>query len=292
MIGRRTPRALAAVFTILLIAGAAGCRKEPPKRYPLQGQILAIDTAKAELTIKHGDIPNLMPAMTMSYPVSSPKLLDGRTPGELISAVLEVDNSVGRIVEVIHTGNAPVPNPNQAGMASGVLDIGDEVPDTAFIDQNDKRRTISEWKGTTTVVTFIYTRCPLPNFCPLMDQNFATLQRRLADDTILRGRIKLITITFDPEHDTPEVLADHAKKLKADPAIWTFLTGDTATVERFAGKFGISVMREAQTPAEIVHNLRTFVLGPDGRVARIYTGNDWTPGTVLSDLRGVVGGSK
>ena len=110
--------------------------KETAKRYQLQGQILAVNTDKRELTISHGDIPNFMPAMTMIYPVANPKLLEGRTPGETISAVLEVENNLPRLVDITHTGTAPLANgANKAGMAAGVLDVGDAVPDVALIDQ-------------------------------------------------------------------------------------------------------------------------------------------------------------
>jgi protein SCO1/2 len=276
----------------LLIIGllAAACRDaEPPKRYALQGQILAVDEARGQLTIKHEDIPNLMPGMTMSFPVATADLMQGRTAGELIAGVLEVDAHGGRLVEIVHVGSAPLPeNANEAGMASGVLDVGDEVPDAALIDQANQRRSLSEWRSTPTVLTFTYTRCPFPNFCPLMDQNLATLQRRLADDTSLRGRVKLVTITFDPAHDTPEVLAAHAEGLRADPAIWTFLTGDPLTIERLAGTFGIAVLPDPQDASQITHNLRTFVIGPDGRVVQTYSGSGWTPEQVLSDLRELI----
>ena len=240
--------------------------------------------------IKHGDIPDLMPAMTMTYPVPSAATLKDRTPGELITGVLEVDDAVGRLVEIVHTGSAPLAEgANALAIASGVLDVGDAVPDAAFIDQANHRRAFSDWTGAPVVLTFVYTRCPLPTFCPLMDQNFATLQRRLADDTNLRGRVKLVTISFDPDHDTPAVLAAHATKLKANPAVWTFLTGDPVTVERFAGKFGISVMRESPEAASLTHNLRTFLIGADTHIAKIYSGSDWTPETVLADLRKMAG---
>jgi protein SCO1/2 len=142
------------------------------------------------------------------------------------------------------------------------------------------------------VLTFIYTHCPLPNFCPLMNQNFATIQRRLADETVLRGRVRLITMTFDPTRDTPDVLAAQAATLKADPAIWTFLTGDVPTVERFSGRFGVSVIRDPQDASQITHNLRTVVVGADGHIAKVYTGNEWTPNAVLTDLRALVAAKK
>jgi protein SCO1/2 len=172
-------------------------------------------------------------------------------------------------------------------MAGGLLEVGDPMPDAAFIDQHDARRAFSEWKGTPTLVTFIYTRCPLPTFCPLMDQNFATIQRAVAEDAALRGRIRLVSISFDPDHDTPAVLATHAARLKADPAVWTFLTGDRVTVERFAGRLGVGIIRP-QSATEITHNLRTVLVGADGRIARIYTGSDWTPHQAIVDLRSAV----
>ena len=273
------------LVALVVLLGASACqRKEPPKHYEMKGQVLAVDAAKRELTISHEDIPNLMPAMTMIYSVADAKLMEGRTPGETITATLEVENSLARITAVTHVGSAPLPAGNLAATAGGILAAGDEMPDAAFIDQANKRRSLNEWKGAPVVLTFTYTRCPLPNFCPLMDQNFATLQRRLADDTALRGRVKLITVTFDPEHDRPEVLGAHAAKVKADPALWSFLTGDAATVEKFAAKFGVSVMRDAKTAPEIAHNLRTAVIGPDARILTIYSGNEWTPGEVLAEL--------
>jgi len=277
----RWPLALAVLFLT-----AAGCsQKAPPKRYPLKGQILAVDAQKQQLTIKHEDIPNFMPAMTMSYPVATPDLMQGRVPGELISAVLEVDDSMGRLVEITHTGAAPLPEgTNQLAMSEGLLAEGDDVPDAAFIDQNDHRRSFSEWRGSLTLLTFIYTSCPLPNYCPLMDQNFSTIQRAVSEDPQLKGQVKLVSVTFDPNHDTPAVLADHAKAHATDPAIWTFLTGDEATIDRFAGRFGVGIIRSSSTP-EITHNLRTVLIGRDGKILKIYSGNDWTPGAAMTDMR-------
>ena len=179
-------------------------------------------------------------------------------------------------------------NTNEAALASGVLDVGDPLPDAALVDQADRRRSLGEWRGTAVLITFVFTRCPLPTFCPLMDQNFATIERSVAEDPALQGRVRLISITLDPDHDTPAVLAAHAEKRRADPAVWTFLTGDRVTIDRLAGRFGVGVLRNPATPADITHNLRTVLAGADSRVVRIYTGNEWTTGTVLNDLRSVV----
>jgi protein SCO1/2 len=276
-------RAVGAVALVAALAAACG---EPPKRYPLHGQVLAVDAAHQSLTVKHEDIPGFMPGMTMTYPVATAALMQGRTPGELINATLEVADATGRLVTIEHTGSAPLPEgTNAVAMAANLLSIGDPVPDVALIDQDDRRRTLAEWKGTATLVTFIYTRCPLPNFCPLMDQNFQKVQTLLAADATLRGHVKLVTVSIDPAFDTAAVLHAHAARVKADPAVWTFLTGDVGTIDRLAAAFGVGVLRDPQQATNITHNLRTTLVDADGRVAQIYSGNDWTPADVLKDVR-------
>lgn len=277
---------------VVLAAGlvlAAGCqRAETVRSFPLRGQVLSVHEDRQQITVKHEDIPGFMPGMTMSFPVASPDLLKGREPGELIAATLEVTDTVGRITAISRTGFAALPtDSNAAVMAGNVLAAGDLVPDAAFLDQQDRRRAIAEWRGTVTLITFIYTRCPLPNYCPLMDRQFAALQHAIRSDQSLRGKVKLITVSFDPEYDTPAVLAAHAARLKADPEVWTFLTGDRATVDRFAAQLGVGVVRP-EGAREITHNLRTALVGADGRIVKMYSGNEWTPSQVVDDLRAVV----
>jgi protein SCO1/2 len=282
-------RLLAAVALGAVAAWGAACRPaDPPRRYVLQGQVLGVHPDRGQITIRHADIPNYMPAMTMSFEVASKTLLDGRVPGDLVTATLEVKDGLGRLTEIVQTGSAALPADAQTSIAVMRLDAGDVVPDAAFLDQADARRSLAEWRGTVTLVTFIYTRCPLPTYCPLMDQNFATLQRHISEDPALRGRVKLVSISFDPEHDTPAVLAAHAAKLRADPAVWTFLTGDRVTIERTAARFGVGVLRGDTAADEITHNLRTALVDARGRIVRFYTGSDWTPSRAIADLRSLV----
>ncbi len=285
----RAARLAAALTSLLLAAGSPACsRREPPRQYALQGQILAVHPERREVTIQHEDIPQFMPAMTMTYPVATRELFDARTPGELVSATLEVSDSTGRLIAITRTGIAPLPAGPDGGLPGApVLVVGNEAPDASFVDQLDRRRSFSEWKGAATLVTFVYTNCPFPNFCPLMDQNFSTIQRAVAEDASLAGRVKLVSITLDPDRDTPAVLAAHAARHRADPAVWTFLTGDRVTIERVAARFGVGVVRPDGT-TEITHNLRTALLGPDRRIVKFYSGSAWTPSTVLADLRAVL----
>ena len=259
------------------------------KKYTVIGQILVVSADKQTISIKHQDIVGYMPAMTMTFPVATPALMKDRVPGELVTAILEVSPTAGRIVEVTHTGNAALPDrSNVASLAAGVLEAGAEAPESALIDQNNKRRSFGEWRGQPTLLTFIYTRCPMPNFCPLMDRNFATIERVGAADPVLAGKFKLVSVSFDPEFDTPAVLKAHATKLSADPNVWTFLTADRLTVERFAAKFGVGVVREGSEPGDITHNLRTVLIGADRKIIKIYGGSDWSTATVLDDLRAAV----
>ncbi len=283
---RRTSRRRVAI-SLLLAFGAAACQNAAPsRRYELTGQVLAVQADPPKLTIKDVDIPGFMPGMTMTFDVAPRSLVDGRAPGELVRATLEVTNSLGVLIAIARTGMAPLPESSPGTLSvADLLDVGDLVPDVALIDQDDRRRSLSEWRGTLTVVTFIYTRCPLPNYCPLMDQSFATLQRAVAEDPALRGQVRLVSVSFDPEFDTPAMLRAHAARRKADPAVWTFLTGDRVTIERFAGRFGVSTMRTPPDVNEVTHNLRTGLIGRDGRLAKIYSGNEWTPSVVLMELR-------
>lgn len=279
-------RVLAGLALAAVTLTACGRPAADVKRYELTGQVLAVHAASQELTIKHEDIAGYMPGMTMNFPVVASSLMVGREPGELITATLEVDGLVGKLVAVSHVGSAPLPDStNEVAMAGGILDTGDPMPDAALIDQTDRRRSLAEWRGTPVLVTFIYTRCPLPNFCPLMDRHFASLQRSVAADPALAGRLRWISISFDPEYDTPAVLAAHAKAVGADTSTWTFLTGDRKTIDRLAAKFGVGVIRGPAGTTEITHNLRTGLFAADGTLITMYPGSEWGPGTVLTDLR-------
>ncbi len=197
---RRTCAALIA----LALAPACGRGRE----YELRGQILAVDTARSEITIKHDDIKGFMPGMTMPFKVRDAALLQGRAPGDLIRATLVVEDAQGYLKAIERTGHAPVAERPAMRPLVDVLEPGDEVPDVALLDETGATRRLSEWRGRTLAITFIYTRCPLPDFCPLMDRQFADVQQIVTDDESLRGRVHLLSISFDPAYDTPRCPGD------------------------------------------------------------------------------------
>jgi len=230
-----------------------------------------------------------MPAMTMPYKVSDKKLLDGVNPGDLINATLVVKTNDAFLTTLTRVGTAPLEKPPAESPAASsgfeLLKPGEAVPDTSFVDQDGRKRTFASFKGSTVVLTFIYTKCPMPTFCPLMDRHFATIQQKLKSEPPAAQRVHLVTVSFDPITDTPPVLKKHARELKADLRTWTFLTGDRDDIDQFASRFGVSVVRAMNDPRDITHNLRTAIIDPDGKLVKVYTGNEWTPDDVLADLR-------
>jgi protein SCO1 len=246
--------------------------------------VLAVDPARQELTIKHGDIRGFMPGMTMPFKVHDTKLLAGRTAGDLVTATLVVRDDAAYLSAVTTTGHSPLTEPPPA-RTMDVVEDGAAVPDVPLTDDSGATRSLSDWRGRVLVVTFVYTRCPLPDFCLRMDQNFAAAQRAILEDSTLREHTALLSISFDPQHDTPAVLAEHARHAGADARVWRFATGDADAVTRFAGRFGVSVFREGMEPEGLTHNLRTAVIKPDGTLLTILNGNDWTPATLLDAVR-------
>jgi protein SCO1/2 len=120
-----------------------------------------------------------------------------------------------------------------------------------------------------------------------MDRNYAAVQASLKEDPALAGRVQLVSVSFDPDHDTPAVLKKHAERVGADPALWSYVTGSRESIEKFGAGFGVTIMREDGTMTEIIHNLRTAVIDPDGRLVHVLNGNDWKPDRLLSDIRAV-----
>ncbi len=268
--------------TLLAIAACARGQE-----YELRGQVLAVDRDRQQITVKHEDIQGFMPAMTMPFRVGDREQLSARVPGELIRATLVVATGRAYLKDIERTGQAPLTE-TTAVKAFDLLEPGQPVPDEPFVDQSGTPVRLSDWRGRAVAVTFIYTRCPLPDFCPLMDRHFASAQKAVVSDPGLRNRVRLVSVSFDPDFDRPPVLKAHAQRAGADPAVWSFVTGDRDDIDRFASRFGVSIIREDKTGQEIVHNLRTAVIDPQGRLVKVFSGNEWQPAELLNGLRSAI----
>ncbi len=267
---------------------AAGCSRAPQARtYQLKGQVLAVQPETREILVNHEDIPGFMPAMTMPYSVKDVALLKDRAPGDLITATLVVEAELAYLTVITKTGSAPLPEDARTTIppAAGIdlLAPGDAVPDTELVDQHDQPISIKAFAGSVTAITFIYTRCPLPQYCPLMDRRFAEVRALAAKDPALAGKMRLWSISFDPQYDRAAVLKAHASTLGAEPATWRFATADQSIVDRFAARFGVNVIREKD--GTITHNLRTAIVDPAGRVTAILDSNAWTAEDLVRELK-------
>lgn len=273
----------------LTIAVASySCSRAPDVRtYELTGQILVVKPDTSEVLVKHDDIPGFMPAMTMPYTVKDPALIKARAAGDLIKATLVVAADRPYLSAITKTGSAPLPEDARTTIpaAAGVhiLQRGDPLPEGPLLTDQGKPLALTDFRGSALAITFIYTRCPLPQFCPLMDRRFADVQKIAATDPALIGNIRLLSISFDPAFDDADTLRAHAAKLGADPAVWRFATADEPVVDRLAAQFGVNVIREKD--GTVTHNLRTAIVDPSGRITAILDQNDWTADVLARALR-------
>ncbi len=280
---RRASALILAFSGLFFVVSCTGAR-----HYEMKGQVLAVDRDKVEILVKHEEIVGLMPAMTMPYKVESASMLDNIGPGDLITTDLAVGNRAGIITKITKTGTAKVDVPAPAPMSSGfeLIKPGDTVPNQAFIDQNGTSRHLNDIRdGHPLALTFMYTKCPMPTYCPMMDRQFATIQKVIKSNPKLNGKTRLLSVSFDPKNDTPAVLKAHARELGADPNVWTFVTGDRDDIDKFAMTFGLTLIRgESADPNEIGHTLRTAIIDRDGKLVKAYNGNEWSASDVVADL--------
>jgi protein SCO1/2 len=239
-----------------------------------------------QVLLKHGAVAGYMDAMTMPFQVADRASILQRRPGDLVTATLVVGETQAYLSTLTKTGHEDVVEPPPPPPLADVLTPGQPVKDATLVDQDGKPRTFSSFKGHRLAVTFIYTRCPLPDVCPLLDKRFSQVQKAAAADDALRGRIRLLSVSFDPDTDTPAVLTAHAARLGADVATWKFVTAPREVVDRFSAQFGVNVIREAD--GSITHSMRTVVVGRDGRITAARAGMQWTPEELLADLRAAV----
>jgi protein SCO1/2 len=276
-----------ALVCVICASVMASCNRRPPAReYQLQGQVLAVRAERQEIVIRHGDIKNFMPGMTMPFRVKDQRWLEAAAPGDIVDATLVVLEGDAWLSRVARTGRRE-PLPADAAVPHRMeppLEPGGAVPDASFIDQDGRQLRVGSLRGRPWALTFLYTRCPLPTFCPALEQRFGTAQRAIARDGQLQG-VQLVSVSIDPAFDQPSVLKVHAERRDADPRIWRLVTADTETVDRFGERFGLTVVRGAGRPEDFVHSMKTAVIGRDGRVRRIYSGTEWSAEDLVRELR-------
>lgn len=265
------------------------------KTYEVRGQIRSIDASNKTVRITHDAIPDYMPAMTMPFPVKDDVLLKGLVAGDRVQfelAVTDDDSWIARIERIRTDLPAASATAEQTAMTlqdreAERVHVGEIVPDFELTDQDGRVIRFSHYRGKAVVLTFVYTRCPLPNFCPLMSKNFSQLEERLSQE--FTNRYQLLSVSMDPDFDTPEVLKNYAARYNANAADWTFATGDADQIKFVAGLTGLYYTNENGI---ISHDLRTALIGPDGRLVHLWKSNVWTPYEVQRMVREALTGAK
>ena len=264
-------------------------RPTPPKldgrhEFTLNGVVQAVEPTEGEVTIAHESIPGFMDAMTMPFLLRDKSILDDVRPGDIVHGPMVVVFKNGNIkdyelTDLTVTGTVPPPRDSEMAAALNAigrpkpLDVGDMVPDFTVTTQTGATLRLADLRGKVVALSFIYTRCPLPDFCPAVDAKFAEVTRRVGFPAERADQVELISISFDPEHDTPEVLTRHARLRGAKPP-WIFAVASVAELSKIGPLLGLDYYPERD---QFAHNLTAAVVGPDGRLARLELGRQWTP---------------
>ena len=288
------------ILFLLLILTFSACKSvansnqgsSTSKRFPFKGKIISVDKAAKKATIDHEAVAGYMEAMTMDFPIHADWVWDDLTPGSEIKAELVVDSTAkdGFWLENIGIVAAPVPGQPQPPINENFAQIGKVVPDFSLTNQDGKHISLKDFRGKALAITFIYAKCPLPDFCIRMSTNFSDLANQLNANADLKDKIRLLSISFDPAHDTPEKLRAYGigylgndPKTKFD--VWQLAVGKDAEVRKIADFFGLRYEVDQSDKTKINHSLRTAVIGPDGKVTKIFAGNEWTPAELLKELK-------
>jgi protein SCO1/2 len=292
----------AGIFLAIFVL--AGCHSSSPsparsaaasnvKVYHLRGKIMAANPATGELTIDGEAIPGYMDAMVMPYKLKNPGIISDLHPGDTITADLLVSDGSDESVLLDHLVVIAQGKPDYKPTALyHVPSPGDSVPDFALRNEDGRTIHLDQYRGKALLITFIYTRCPLPNFCPLVTHNFAVIHNDLKANPALYNKTHLLCVSFDPVHDTPARLRAYGADYVGSDAKEAFKHLEFAVpseteLKKMALYFDVGFSQGANDT--ITHTLSTTLIGPDGKVAQFYPGNEWTPAQVLSDVKHLEG---
>ena len=259
------------------------------KTFPIRGKVVSVDATKGSVLLDHEAVPGFMDAMTMSYKLKDAGILSELHPGDRITATLLVTKTADGFVnpmldQIVVTAQArPDYKPT---VQYHVPTAGDAVPDFKLVNENGHAIHLAQFKGRAVLLTFVYTRCPLPDYCPLMNKNFAAIEKALATDPALYAKTHLLSVSFDPKDDTPDVLKSYGEAYAGVGTKfmhWEFAVPPAKDLDPMLEFFNVGV-----TPGEggtLNHSLSTVLIGKDGKVAAWYPTNEWTPAEVLAAMK-------
>ena len=257
--------------------------------YQLRGIVVSSDSAKGVVTIDTEAIPGLMGAMTMPYKLAQPGVATELHPGDHVTARLRISTSASVLDQIDVTAQAkPDYKPEKF---YNVPAPGQTVPNFKFLNQRGKTIAIEQFRGKVLLVTFIYTRCPLPDYCIRMSRNFATIQHQLSADPELYNKTHLLSVSFDPVHDTPKVLRSYGNAYNGEHggeafSHWDFAAPSSSELDAVDQFFDVGVSPGSNST--LTHTLSTAIIAPSGKIFRWYPSNEWTPSAVVDDIKRAV----
>jgi protein SCO1/2 len=271
----------------LLLAVSVGCNRT--RKYPLQGEVVGKNIVTNEITVKHGDIPGFMPAMAMPYRVKNPAVVQELQPGDKIAADVVIGKDPSDYwLEDVRITDESARGQAKPSAAPRMLMPGDRAPDLALINQDGRKIHLSNFAGKALLVTFIYTRCPMPNFCPRLSSQFARIHDELKKNSGDYANTHLLTVSFDPKYDTPAVLRKYGLAyLDGDESgfsHWDFASTKPGDLARVAQAFGLQYEEEDN---QITHNMSIVLIAPDSTVAKFWS-TDWTWTELMQSMQQAV----
>lgn len=260
------------------------------KTYHVRGIVVASDAKTGEVTLDTDPIPGYMASMTMPYKLKQPEIASELHAGDTITATLTPEADADVLDEIVIVGQAK-PDYKPA-VTFNDLEPGEAIPDFRFLNQSGQWINLRQFRGKVLLLTFIYTRCPLPNFCVRMSRNFAEIDKELARNPALDAKTHLLSVSFDPAYDTPKVLRSYGgaytgKYTQETFAHWDFAAPTQSDLPKVLQFFDVGATPE--TARTITHSLSTVVIAPDGKLYQWYPGNDWTVGQVIGDVKKLSG---
>lgn len=258
--------------------------------FEVKGVIQELKPSEKKMVIKHEEIPNYMPAMTMPLDVKNTNDFTGLKPGDEVEFTMVVTEDDGWIENVRATGTsnplaAPKPGERQnVRLVRDVdpLDIGNVMPDYSFTNSLGDKISFSDFKGQAYAFTFIFTRCPFPTFCPRMSSNFEEAYKILQANEQGPTNWHLFSISFDPQYDTPARLKAYSSRYNPDPKKWDWVTGAMIDIDAITEQFGLYFI--FNNVASFDHNLRTVVVDATGKIQQIFIGNEWKPQELADEI--------
>lgn len=284
------------LLTTLLFTACQKPAPQPPaseaKRYNLKGKVVSVDRERKRATIDHEAVADYMDAMTMEFPIHEDWVWDDLAPGAEIRAELVVDSSANDPYWLEKIGIVAAAKPGQANppLDERFAQLGKEIPDFQLTNQDGARISTKDFRGKVLAITFIYAQCPLPDYCIKMSTNFSDAANRIIREPDVKDKFRLLSISFDPERDTPEKLRSYGigylgKGAKPDFSVWQLAVGSDKQVRAVADFFGLRYEVDQNDKTQLNHSLRTAVIAPDGKVTKIFAGNEWAVNDLLREMK-------